>query len=76
MRSVTCIATCDISLTCRLRSWEKATRFTVIWTIFVVLALFYTIPIGAVQAIIEVQRLESIGFFRALIRIEIGRAHV
>ena len=40
------------------------------WAAFVVLTLFYLVPISAIQALIEVDRLNSIAFFRALIRIK------
>ena len=42
----------------------------VIWAAFVALALFYLIPVSAIQALVEVDRLRHIPFFRALVDIE------
>ncbi|KAK9806417.1 hypothetical protein WJX73_004348 [Symbiochloris irregularis] len=58
----------------RWRTWEHQTRTAVIWAAFIALTLFYLIPIGAIQALIEVDRLNHIGFFRALIRIKVINA--
>ncbi|KAK9809699.1 hypothetical protein WJX73_006828 [Symbiochloris irregularis] len=51
------------------RSWERRWRAYVIWTLFALLALFYYIPIGAVQALVEVQRLQNIPGFKQLLQI-------
>lgn len=54
---------------CRWRRWEHLLRGSIIWGIFVVLTLFYLVPVSAVQALIEVDRLNQIAFFRALTNI-------
>lgn len=53
----------------RWRSWERRWRAYIIWTLFVLLALFYYIPVGAVQALVEVQRLQNIPVFKQLLQI-------
>ena len=45
-----------------------------IWVLFGLLALFYTIPIGAIQAIIEVDRLDNIVVFKQLVSITFVRS--
>ena len=57
---------CEHMLCCRHRAWERQSRFVIIWVLFILLSLFYTIPVGAVQALIEVQRLNSIPGFKEL----------
>ena len=37
----------------RLRSWERRTRFIVIWTLFVLLTLFYTVRMMPGQHLIS-----------------------
>jgi len=59
---------------CRHRAWQRQTRFIVIWVLFVVMALFYTIPVAAVQAIIEVDRLKGIPGFKQLVDITFTRS--
>ena len=39
----------------RWRSWERQLRFVAVWGAFVALALFYIIPITAVQGLINVR---------------------
>lgn len=55
---------------CRWRSWERQLRTFLVWGAFVALALFYLIPVGAVQALVEVDRLRSIPFFNTLVNIQ------
>lgn len=43
----------------RWRSWERQLRFVAVWGAFVALALFYIIPITAVQGLINVRALPS-----------------
>ncbi|KAK9864573.1 hypothetical protein WJX84_004373 [Apatococcus fuscideae] len=57
-----------------LRDWERRLRFLVVWTLFVLLALFYTIPVGAIQAILEVQRLSKYPPFKQLVNIAFTRS--
>ena len=45
-----------------------------VWVLFSLLALFYTIPIGAIQAIIEVNRLEKIVVFKQLVSVAFVRS--
>ena len=39
----------------RWRSWERQLRFVAVWGAFFALALFYIIPITAVQGLINVR---------------------
>ena len=73
-RSYTHSVDLEVNATRRLRAWSKFTRFALIWILFVVMALFYTIPIGAVQAIIEVDRLKNIPVFKQLVNISFIRS--
>ena len=59
---------------CRNRSWERQSRFVTIWVLFGLLSLFYTIPIGAIQAIIEVDRLDNIVVFKQLVSVPFVRS--
>ena len=61
-------------LSCRHRAWQRQFRFILIWVLFVLLALFYTIPVGAVQAIIEVDRLRNIPGFNTLVSVTFLRS--
>lgn len=36
------------------------------WTLFALLAIFYLIPVGAVQALLQVDKLEKYKFFRVI----------
>ena len=36
------------------------------WTLFALLAIFYLIPVGAVQALLQVDKLERYKFFRVI----------
>lgn len=36
------------------------------WTLFALLAIFYLIPVGAVQALLQVDKLERFKFFRVI----------
>ena len=36
------------------------------WTLFALLAIFYLIPIGAVQALLQVDKLERYKFFKVI----------
>ncbi|KAL0039508.1 hypothetical protein WJX77_000232 [Trebouxia sp. C0004] len=48
------------------RSWERQLRFVAVWAAFFALALFYIIPITAVQGLINVSRLETTPGLRTL----------
>lgn len=41
------------------RDWERSLRKVLVWTCFALICLFFMIPIGIVQAMIEVDRLEK-----------------
>lgn len=41
------------------RGWERLTRTILTWTLFILLCLFYVIPVGFVQSILEYDRLED-----------------
>ena len=41
------------------RSWERSLRRVTIWFLFFLLCAFFAIPIAAIQALIEVERLEK-----------------
>ena len=45
----------SLAVICRWRSWERQLRFVAVWGAFVALALFYIIPITAVQGLINVR---------------------
>lgn len=36
------------------------------WTLFALMAIFYLIPVGAVQALLQVDKLEKYKFFRVI----------
>lgn len=59
---------------CRHRAWQRQLRFALVWILFILMALFYSIPIGAVQAIIEVNRLSKIPGFKQLVSISFIRS--
>ncbi|KAK9811621.1 hypothetical protein WJX72_007134 [[Myrmecia] bisecta] len=42
------------------REWERKLRNTIIWVAFAALAIFYVVPVAALQAIIQVDKLESV----------------
>lgn len=46
---------------CRLRAWERTIRSIIIWAIFIVLTIFYIVPISAIQVYIQVHRLAHLG---------------
>ena len=58
----------------RMRAWERELRVGLIWAAFIALTLFYAIPVGAVQALVEVDRLQNIPVFKQLLRITFIRA--
>ncbi|KAL3133713.1 hypothetical protein ABBQ32_008207 [Trebouxia sp. C0010 RCD-2024] len=41
------------------------------WTLFALLAIFYLIPVGAVQALLQVDKLEKYKFFRVIMDVKI-----
>ncbi|KAK9845039.1 hypothetical protein WJX74_009951 [Apatococcus lobatus] len=58
----------------KLSGKQRKVRFMVIWVLFALLALFYMIPVGAIQAILEVQRLQNITPFKQLVNISFTRS--
>ncbi|KAK9804434.1 hypothetical protein WJX72_012500 [[Myrmecia] bisecta] len=58
----------------RWRKWERKVRTVLVWSAFVCLTLFYMIPVGAVQALIEVSRLQQVPFFREILNIDFVRS--
>lgn len=54
--------------------WERQTRKIVVWVLFILMALFYSIPIGAMQGIIEVQRLSDVPVFKQLVSVAFVRS--
>ncbi|KAK9852109.1 hypothetical protein WJX84_005426 [Apatococcus fuscideae] len=58
----------------RLKGWQRHLRFILWWTLFVLLALFYTVPVGAIQAILQVNRLQNITPFKQLVNISFTRS--
>lgn len=52
---------------CRWRTWERKIRFALVWTAFIFMTLFFMVPVGAVQSLLEVNRLEKIPFFSTLV---------
>lgn len=53
----------------RWRTWERSFRTKIIWVLFAVMCMFYLIPIGAIQAIVNVSLLKKITPFKQLLRI-------
>eukprot|EP00884_Botryococcus_braunii_P016250 jgi/Botrbrau1/3308/Bobra.0048s0005.1 len=51
----------------RWRTWERKIRFALVWTAFVFMTLFFMVPVGAVQSLLEVERLEKVPFFSTLV---------
>ena len=39
------------------------------WTLFALMAIFYLVPIGAVQALLQVDKLEKFKFFRVIMNV-------
>ena len=39
------------------------------WTLFALLAIFYLVPVGAVQALLQVDKLERYSFFSTIMRV-------
>ena len=59
---------------CRMRAWERDLRTGAIWIAFILLTIFYAIPIGAIQALVEVDRLDTVPFFKQLLEISFVKA--
>lgn len=53
----------------KLRGWERLVRSILIWTCFALLCLFFMIPIGIVQAMIEIDRLEKYAVIGSIVKI-------
>jgi hypothetical protein len=49
---------------------ERMLRFIMAWALLFVIASFYLIPIGAIQALIEVQKLEKYPFFSTITQVK------
>ena len=61
-------------LWCRQRAWERQLRRGLIWAAFVALTVFYAIPVGAIQALVEVDRLQNVPGFKQLLQITFIKA--
>ena len=65
--------TCELLLLLyRWRSWERQVRFVAVWGAFVALALFYIIPITAVQGLINVRAVLHSGIKSSVIAAEVN----
>ncbi len=58
----------------RWRAWERAVRFVVVWGAFVVLTLFYLIPIIAIQGLINIDQLRKIRVIAIIIDLPVVRS--
>ncbi len=45
------------------------------WTLFSLLAIFYLIPVGAVQALLQVDKLERFKFFKVIMDVSQHSSH-
>lgn len=43
------------------------------WTLFALLAIFYLVPVGAVQALLQVDKLERFKFFKVIMDVSAPR---
>ncbi|KAK9861196.1 hypothetical protein WJX84_002371 [Apatococcus fuscideae] len=50
-----------------LRAWERNVRSILIWAIFIVLTIFYIVPISAIQVYIQVNRLSRVAALKWLV---------
>ena len=61
-------------LLARWRAWERAVRFVGVWGAFVVLTLFYLIPIIAIQGLINIDQLRKIRVIAIIIDLPVVRS--
>ena len=61
-------------LLARWRAWERAVRFVGVWGAFVVLTLFYLIPIIAIQGLINIDQLRKIHVIAVIIDLPVVRS--
>lgn len=43
-----------------MRQWERSGRYMLVWAACIALLLFYTIPVSALQAILQINTLEEV----------------
>lgn len=55
------------------RAWERTARTVSIWTSFALLCIFFMIPIGIVQAMIEIDRLEKYAVIGPIVKVSFIR---
>ncbi|GFH18694.1 uncharacterized protein HaLaN_15542 [Haematococcus lacustris] len=55
----------------RMRAWERTLRTMVLWGAYVALVLFFIIPVGIVQALIEVPRLASVPVLGTIVNLPV-----
>ncbi|KAL6755733.1 hypothetical protein V8C86DRAFT_180281 [Haematococcus lacustris] len=54
-----------------MRAWERTLRTMVLWGAYVALVLFFIIPVGIVQALIEVPRLASVPVLGTIVNLPV-----
>ena len=58
----------------RWRAWERSVRFVAVWGAFVVLTAFYSIPIIAIQGLINIDQLRKIHAIAVIIDLSFVRS--
>lgn len=70
------MTTCAACALSRWRAWERSARFVAVWAAFITLTLFYLIPIGAIQALINIDQLRKIHVFAVIIDLPVVKSIV
>ncbi|KAK9819826.1 hypothetical protein WJX72_002804 [[Myrmecia] bisecta] len=57
-----------------MRGYQRQLRFFISWAIFFTIASFYLIPVAAIQAVLEIERLSKIVPFKQLVSVSFVRS--